>query len=347
MLTVHSSRLEDWASASVIENNQGAGPIKKTWLYFKMIMNLVDLVAIAPYYMEILITEGNGFTIARVLRLIRVFRIFKIGKHTSGITLISNTLSDSAPALFLLFFFSVLGVIIFGSLVFMLEGGVYRVTEDYPGGKFFRRNALDTDWELTPFSSIPMACYWVFVTSTTVGYGDMVPTSALGKTISIITMYCGVLFLALPITVIGANFSRQYAIYISNHDEARARRMGALLAGEVGTDPDEEEEGMVTPETIEEKSISSPKYSKSNKKILPALQSESNKDKFENIQQLGDTIDKFATANGDVVGNSNGIDADINEIKQLLLELREFKTLVSEKFDKIEKKLGEKTVDSS
>jgi len=66
------------------------------------------------------------------------------------------------------------------------------------------------EYEQSPFSSIPETFWWSWVTMTTVGYGDMYPTTRMGKTLGMIIMLFGILVIALPITVIGSNFATVY-----------------------------------------------------------------------------------------------------------------------------------------
>ena len=66
------------------------------------------------------------------------------------------------------------------------------------------------DWERSPFQDIPSACYFALVTMTTVGYGDVAPKSAIGQAFA--SMFCvfGVVIIALPISVISANFKKNF-----------------------------------------------------------------------------------------------------------------------------------------
>lgn len=188
-------------------------PWKKMYKYSITFLNLIDLVAILPFYLELFMKGSPKFGFVRVLRLARIFRIFRLGKFSEGLGLFSRTMSASAPALSLLCFFNVIGSVLFGSLVYFCEKGEWRVTSEFPGGAFMRRDLYSPlqPWEATPFLSIPYAFYWTFVTGTTVGYGEMYPQSGFGKLIAVLCMVGGVLVIALPITVIGSNFTREYA----------------------------------------------------------------------------------------------------------------------------------------
>jgi len=118
----------------------------------------------------------------------------------------------SGQAIYLLMFFSLLTSVVMGSFVYMFEKGDFivngcidhetKVTRDC----FMRDNIWGNKKEESPFYSIPQAIWWVFTTITTVGYGDIYPTSYEGKGVAILTMHAGILGLALPISIIGTNF---------------------------------------------------------------------------------------------------------------------------------------------
>ena len=85
--------------------------------YATTFMNLIDLVAILPFYLEAAIGD-TGLGVIRVLRLTRVLRVLKSPKFAEAVKLFSLSLSLSIPALSILFFFNILGIILMGSLVF-------------------------------------------------------------------------------------------------------------------------------------------------------------------------------------------------------------------------------------
>jgi hypothetical protein len=190
-------------SGSRIKNS-----IRKMWWFVTFPMNLIDLLAILPFYLGLFNTGGSGsLANLRVLRLTRVFRIFKLGKYSEALQMFIRVLKESGPALFLMGFFLTVAVIVFGSLIYYIERGTFNAETR----RWERCSQLTCDVKQeSPFKSIPEAFWWVIVTSTTVGYGDMYPTTVWGKICGSCTMIVGVLVLALPISIIGSNFQVEY-----------------------------------------------------------------------------------------------------------------------------------------
>lgn len=172
--------------------------------FFKNIMNLIDVVAIAPYFITLGLDlaehqgssqQAASLAVLRVIRLVRVFRIFKLSRHSKGLQILGQTLHSSLRELGLLIFFLIIGVVLFSSSVYFAE-------------------AEDPDSE---FSSIPDAFWWAVVTMTTVGYGDMCPSTIGGKFVGSLCAIAGVLTIALPVPVIVSNFN--YFYHRENEEE--------------------------------------------------------------------------------------------------------------------------------
>ena len=149
---------------------------KSLYVYGKIPLNVVDLVAILPFYFELMSPARNGgssFSVLRIIRLVRILRIFKFQSLKSCVRMIGSSISKSIMALVILLFFSIIGVVLFGSLIYALESGEYVVDEDFPDGAYVRWNVLHTEKEESPFNSILISCYWAVVTSTTVGMSNV------------------------------------------------------------------------------------------------------------------------------------------------------------------------------
>ncbi|XP_051986721.1 potassium voltage-gated channel subfamily A member 10-like [Xyrauchen texanus] len=168
--------------------------------FFSNMMNVIDIVSIMPYFITV-ITElmasheedpaaGQNMSLAtlRVIRLVRVFRIFKLSRHSKGLQILGQTLKASMRELGLLIFFLFIGIILFSSAIYFAE----------------------VDEPTTQFVSIPEGFWWAVVTMTTVGYGDMCPTTLGGKMVGILCAIAGVLTIALPVPVIVSNFNYFY-----------------------------------------------------------------------------------------------------------------------------------------
>ncbi|XP_077374226.1 shaker-related potassium channel tsha2-like [Festucalex cinctus] len=174
--------------------------------FFKNIMNIIDVVAIVPYFITLGLDlaehqgssqQAASLAILRVIRLVRVFRIFKLSRHSKGLQILGQTLHASLRELGLLIFFLIIGVVLFSSSVYFAEA------EDPESG----------------FSSIPDAFWWAVVTMTTVGYGDMCPSTIGGKFVGSLCAIAGVLTIALPVPVIVSNFN--YFYHRENDEEDR------------------------------------------------------------------------------------------------------------------------------
>mmetsp|Transcript_66821 Transcript_66821/g.196143 ORF Transcript_66821/g.196143 Transcript_66821/m.196143 type:complete len:776 (-) Transcript_66821:38-2365(-) len=192
--------------------------------------NLVDLAAVLPWYLEIASPNNDGNIFIKVIRLTRVVRAFRLGRRFEAVIIIMRSLKKSLRALYVLVLNLFLGMIIFGALMYFVEQGEWdeerqkhvRVVEEY-------FNTTTHKWEQrtepSPFESIPACFWWAIVTATTVGYGDeSTPKTVGGKVVAGISMVWSLCVLALPIGVIGGNFSQVWTEYDSEKREEEDHR---------------------------------------------------------------------------------------------------------------------------
>ena len=188
----------------------------KYYMYCSKPANLIDLASILPFYSQLGASatgESSSSSFVRVLRLARLIRLLKLGKKSATLDLLFKTMRQSLPALAIACFFIGLSVIVFASIFFILESGTYKVTADHPLGKYFRSTLAQTAEEISPFKSIGHSLYYAIVTMTTVGYGDFYCTSEEGRIVAAVCCICGILVLALPLSVIASNFTTNYKAY--------------------------------------------------------------------------------------------------------------------------------------
>ena len=168
-------------------------------------LNLIDLLAILPWYVEKVAGASGGevLRVLRVLRVVRIFRVFKVGDMRSKLEVFTLCMVNSVEALKLLVFFFGIAVLIFSSLMYYAEHGV---KTEVDGEIVYMRS----DGSESPYTSIAATFWWAIVTMTTVGYGDTFPVENPGKAVATLAMLGGVLVLALPLSVIGSNFTDAY-----------------------------------------------------------------------------------------------------------------------------------------
>lgn len=180
-----------------------SGSFKHLLSFLKAPLTLLDMLAVVPYYVTLLFHHDTSvefrFTILRVFRLFRLFRAYKYSSLLQlSIEVMLIAVRKSLDALGALFFFMVITIVLFSTFLYFAERGVWDV----------EKNAfINGDGRTSTFDSIPAAFWFVIVTITTTGYGDIVPSTFLGKLIAFPLMMLGILLIALPSVIIGRNFT--------------------------------------------------------------------------------------------------------------------------------------------
>jgi len=168
-------------------------PWKSRYQYIFSPLALIDLLAIAPFYLGLFIQIDT-----RYLRAVRLLRVLKLTRYSSSLSTLLQVLKNELP-----------GIISALSILFMLiilaSSAMYLVERDV---------------QPTNFGSIPQAMWWATITLTTVGYGDVVPVTLLGKSLGIIITILGVGIAALPAGIIASGFTNEMQI---RRDEFRAK----------------------------------------------------------------------------------------------------------------------------
>lgn len=196
-------------------------PSKKS--FFTSPMNIIDIMAILPLYVQLILilTEREDSCIEThsaivdtilLLRIIRICRIFHLVKHYKALKILVHAIKASIQELLMLMIFLIIGMLVFSTLIYYAE-----------------QIGLDkkNDQTINQFTTIPIGFWWAIITMTTVGYGDVYPSSSPGKTsliagvvdllllstgcvIGALCAVTGVLLVALTIPVISNNFALFY-----------------------------------------------------------------------------------------------------------------------------------------
>jgi voltage-gated potassium channel len=141
---------------------------------------IIDFLAIIPTYLRTLYPPIGVLLDIRILRLIRVFRVFKLKKYMTGGNIMMIALDKSRPKILAFVLFVLLLAVVLGSIMYIVEG------------------------QQNGFNTLPECIYWSIVTLTTVGYGDVVPVTILGKIIATFIMILGYGIIAVPTGIVSA-----------------------------------------------------------------------------------------------------------------------------------------------
>ena len=159
--------------------------VERPLRYVRSFYGVVDLVAVLPTYLAVFFPESAAFIDVRILRLLRVLRIFKLTAYLTEMHLLGAALAASRRKIFVFLSVVVMIVLIIGTLMYVIEGPKHG------------------------FTSIPFAIYWAMSTISTVGYGDIVPKTDLGRALASFMMLIGWGILAVPTGIVTAEMTAQ------------------------------------------------------------------------------------------------------------------------------------------
>ncbi|KAA3663101.1 MAG: ion transporter [Calditrichaeota bacterium] len=158
--------------------------VRKPLAYARSFFGIIDLLAILPTYISLFLPGTHYLLIIRSLRVLRVFRVLKLVKYLKEANMLLLALRASRRKI-TVFLFSVLSlVLVLGSIMYIIEG------------------------EESGFTSIPRSVYWAIVTLTTVGYGDIAPSTAIGQSLAAFIMILGYCIIAVPTGIVSVELTR-------------------------------------------------------------------------------------------------------------------------------------------
>jgi voltage-gated potassium channel len=195
-------RVAEWAFTILftIEYVLRLATVRVPRSYALSFFGVVDLLAVLPTYLSLLFPGGQYLIVIRILRVLRVFRVLKLAQYVGEARTLGAALGASRYKITVFLFTVMTIVVVVGSLMFIIEGSENR------------------------FTSIPRGVYWAIVTLTTVGYGDISPSTPLGQFLASLVMIMGYGIIAVPTGIVTVELANQAQKLAS---VARCPRCGA------------------------------------------------------------------------------------------------------------------------
>ena len=160
--------------------------VRRPLRYATSFFGIIDFLSVLPTYLAMLLPGAHVLLDLRILRLLRIFRILKLTSYVEEYGMLNRALLASRRKI--LIFLSVV------MMVVLLMGTVMYVVEGPENG----------------YTSIPTSVYWAITAITTVGFGDIVPKTDIGRTISSLMMLLGWSILAVPTGIISSELTVQH-----------------------------------------------------------------------------------------------------------------------------------------
>lgn len=159
--------------------------LSKPLPYIFSFWGFIDLLSILPTYLSLIFSGMHYLLIVRIFRLMRIFRVLKLVRYNREAEMLFWAMKASMHKISVFFLFVIAIVIFIGTIMYVVEG--------HEGG----------------FKNIPLSIYWAIVTVTTVGFGDIVPQTVIGKFIASAAMILGYSIMAVPTGIITVELSRK------------------------------------------------------------------------------------------------------------------------------------------
>jgi len=158
--------------------------VRRPLSYMRSFFGIVDVLAVLPTYVSLVVPGSQSLAVVRFLRLLRIFRVFKLAEYLREAQMLQEALIASRRKISVFFVAVLTLVVVIGAVMYLVEG------------------------EQSGFNSIPRSVYWTIVTLTTVGFGDITPRTPLGQFLASIVMLIGYSIIAVPTGIVTAEMTR-------------------------------------------------------------------------------------------------------------------------------------------
>jgi len=159
--------------------------VNKPIKYITSFYGIIDFLSTIPKYISLIFAGTHALVALRALRLLRVFRILKLARYLGASNNLLQALKASRAKISVFLFAVIIAAIILGTIMYLVEG------------------------EENGFTNIPKSVYWCIVTLTTVGFGDIAPSTPLGQFIASLVMILGYGIIAVPTGIVSAEYTSQ------------------------------------------------------------------------------------------------------------------------------------------
>ena len=175
--------------------------VRHRWRYARSFFGIIDLISILPTYLTVFFASAHYLLIVRIMRLLRIFRILKLMRYWREADVLMAAMGASRHKIAVFLWTVLTAVVVIGALMYIVEG------------------------EEHGFTSIPRSVYWAIVTLTTVGYGDISPSTPLGQLIACVVMIMGYGIIAVPTGIVSVEIHQAVK---RDREKRRCSNCGAL-----------------------------------------------------------------------------------------------------------------------